>query len=146
MMNRCDTFKTKCKSRRGIASGGEDNFCNHKLEKLSFWTRSLDVILKKEYVKIYYGNRKNSHIFKFSPKGKEFRSGILAGLKRMKSRTSETFWPKTSKGQGVQDAPLLSYKRLKNEISTGGNRKFFSSLQKFLLLRVIFRNFFHISC
>ena len=49
-------------------------------------------------------------------------------------------WP--YKVWGVQDAPIRRYKRLKNEISTGPNRKFFSSLKKFLLPRVICRNFF----
>ena len=43
-------------------------------------------------------------------------------------------WP--SKVWGVQDAPLRRYKRLKNEISTGRNRKIFSSLKKFILPRV----------
>ena len=52
------------------------------------------------------------------------------------------FWPRIwkldrklgyrpSKVWGVQDAPLRTYKRLKNEISTGYNTKIFNTLQKF---------------
>ena len=37
----------------------------------------------------------------------------------------------------TQYMKYMSYKRLKSEISTGGN------LQKFLLLMVIFQKFFH---
>ena len=45
----------------------EDNFRNHKVENMSLWSRSVQEILKKQDVKMYYGNRKNFHIFNFSP-------------------------------------------------------------------------------
>ena len=54
----------------------------------------------------------------------------------------EDFLTKKCKVWGVQNAPLRRYKRLKNKIYTGGNRRFFSILEFFTLLMVIFRKIF----
>ena len=76
---------------------------------------------------------KEFHIFKFFSEGKGVEALNFCRLVEAERALIRTFLKNKCKVWAIQDAPLRSYKQLKNEISRVGNRKNFSILQKFQL-------------